>query len=69
MTTDHPQSAHAAEAYYHLGENAYWHDREYARAFDAYTLSQQKTMESELLEKAIYMQLGAAFSWATMTKR
>ena len=55
LAEDHPGSTHSAEAHYHLGENLYWHDQNFAAALDQYYRCQQVVKESELGEKSLYM--------------
>ena len=61
LTVDHPESLFVAEAYYHLGENAYWQDNDWAVARDHYARCQQRAKDEALVEKSIYMQAWCAY--------
>jgi len=56
ITLEHDQSAHVAEAFYHLAENAYWHEHDYAVALDNYQRCRRLAADEDLTEKAIYME-------------
>ena len=55
LAEEYPDSAHTAEAHYHLGENFYWHDKNYVAALDQYDRCQRVVKDSELGEKSLYM--------------
>jgi len=55
LVADYPNSSHVPEARYHLGENLYWHEHDYAKAFKEYTECQETSKQGDMEEKAAYM--------------